>query len=129
MKFLVKAVCAAIALWFVTLMPLDVAVEGGASTGDRILVFLAVGAVLAALDSLVKPILKLVSLPLLIVTLGLFNLVITWFILWLTAWITSHFSFATLTIGGFGKTLVAALLIAIVSAIVNALMPKKVKRS
>lgn len=124
MRFLIKTACTAFALWIVTLLPLDVAVTGDQTGWSRVLVFLAVGAVIAGLNAVVKPILKVLSIPVLILTLGLFSLIITWFILWLAAWITSSFSFASLTIGGFWKSLLAALIIAIITAITNAIVPK-----
>nr|PZM97619.1 MAG: hypothetical protein DIU73_05555 [Actinomycetota bacterium] len=72
-----------------------------------------------------KPWFKIVSLPLLILTLGLFSVIITWFILYLTRWIVSFFDFVDMSLGGFWKTLFAAILIAIVAAIVEALLPGK----
>ncbi len=127
MRFVVKSAIAAVALWIVTLLPLDVAVVGG-DGGDwwaRPLVFLIVGAVLVALNAVLKPIIQVVTLPVRILTLGLFGLVITWFILWLTSWITSldFFSWATLEVGGFWRTLGAAIVVAIVIAILEAAIP------
>lgn len=127
MRFVVKSAIAAVALWIVTLLPLDVAVVGG-DGGEwwaRPLVFLIVGAVLVALNAVLKPIIQVVTLPVRILTLGLFGLVITWFILWLTSWITSldFFSLATLEVGGFWRTLGAAIVVAIVIAILEAAIP------
>lgn len=121
MKFVIRAAIAAFAVWIVTLLPLDVAVTGG-EDGDwwsRPLVFLAVGAVFVALNAIVKPVLKLLALPVLILTLGLFAAVIAWFMLWLTAWITSLFDGIALEIGGFWKTLLAAIVIAIITSVLD----------
>ncbi len=125
MKFWVKVVAAAVAVWVVTMLPLDVVVEGGSEWWSRALVFAFVGLILTALNTVLKPILKIVSLPLLILTLGLFSVIITWFILYLTRWIVSFFDFVDMSLGGFWKTLFAAILIAIVAAIVEAILPGK----
>ena len=123
MKFVLKAAIAALAVWIVTKLPLDVAVTGG-SNGDwwsRPLVFLAIGALFVLLNAIIKPIIKIVALPVLILTLGLFSAVIAWFMLWLTSWITSHVSGIDFTIGGFWKTLLAAIVIAVITGILDPL--------
>ena len=129
MRFVLKSAIAALAVWIVTLLPLDVIVTGG-EDGDwwsRPLVFLAVGAVFVALNAIVKPILKLLALPVLILTLGLFAAVIAWFMLWLTAWITSLFEGVALEIGGFWKTLLAAIVIAIITAVLDPIAKERKK--
>ena len=125
MKFVMKSAIAAVALWVVTQLPLQVNVSGG-ENGEwwhRPLVFLAIGALLVLLNSLVKPVLKVLTFPVQILTLGLFSLVITWFMLWLTAWITGNLDFVTLTVDGFWRTLLAAVVIAIVTSILEAIVP------
>lgn len=130
MRFLLQVAISAIAVWVVTLLPLDVAVHGG--EGDqwwhRALVFLFVGLVITALNELLKPILDVLGLPFKILTLGLFGLVISWFILWLAAWITEFVDFATLEIGGFWMTLFAALVISLATAVLSAIIPGADKR-
>jgi putative membrane protein len=120
MVFLFRSVITAVAVWIVTLLNLDVVVTGGNDTWwSRALVFLGVGAVLVAVNMIVKPIVNVVTLPVRILTLGLFALVINWAMLELTAWLTSHLPIGTLELGGFWKTLLAAFLIAIISVILG----------
>lgn len=129
MKFLIKVIAASVAVWIVTLIePLAVVVTGGDEWWTRILVFAFVGLVLTTLNVFIKPLLKLLSLPLLILTLGLFNVIITWFVLYLTRWITEFVDFAELDLGSFWQTLFAALIIAIIAAIVEAILPGKSKK-
>jgi putative membrane protein len=129
MKFLIKVIAASVAVWIVTLIePLAVVVTGGDEWWTRILVFAFVGLVLTTLNVFIKPLLKLLSLPLLILTLGLFNVIITWFVLYLTRWITEFVDFAELDLGSFWQTLFAALIIAIIAAIVEAILPSKGKK-
>lgn len=126
MVFLFRSVITAVAVWIVTLLNLDVVVTGGNDTWwSRALVFLGVGAVLVAVNMIVKPIVKIVTLPIRILTLGLFALVINWAMLELTAWLTSHLPIGTLELGGFWKTLLAAFLIAIISVILGVRRKKK----
>ncbi|WP_160295429.1 phage holin family protein [Demequina aurantiaca] len=124
MRFLLNSIIMAVAVWFVTILPFDVAVEGGDnSTWARLLVFLLVGAVMAAANAIIYPIVKVLAFPIMILTLGLFSLVIAWFMLWLTAWLTTLVPWADLTIGGFWDTLWAAVVIAITSGILGAIIP------
>lgn len=123
MKFVLNTIAMAVALWIATLLPLDLAVTGGeAEWWQRVLVFLALGAVIVLLNMIVKPVLNVLALPITILTLGLFALVINWFILWLTAWISEQVDFVNLTVGGFWQTLLAALVISIASAIMGAVL-------
>ena len=126
MVFLFRSVITAVAVWIVTLLNLDVVVTGGNDTWwSRTLVFLGVGAVLVAVNMIVKPIVNIVTLPVRILTLGLFALVINWAMLELTAWLTSHLPIGTLQLGGFWKTLFAAFLIAIISVILGVRKKKR----
>ena len=130
MFFLFRAVITAIAVWVVTLVEsLDVVVTGGNDTWwSRALVFLGIGAILVAVNMIVKPIVNLVTLPVRILTLGLFALVINWAMLTLTAWLTSHVSFGTLEVGGFWKTLLAAFLISIITVLLGAAKKRASRR-
>lgn len=76
--------------------------------------FLLAGAVLALLNLLVKPILKTLTLPLIILTLGLFTLVINALILW-----SLTFVFSFVAISSLASLAIATLVI----AVVNMLMP------
>jgi putative membrane protein len=126
MVFLIRSVITAVAVWIVSLLNLDLVVTGGNDTWwSGALVYLGVGAVLVAVNMIVKPIVNLLTLPLRILTLGLFALVINWAMLELTSWLTSHLPIGTLELGGFWKTLLAAFLIAIISVILGV---KKKKR-
>lgn len=126
MRFLLRVAITALAVWLVTLLPLEVVVEGGdGEWWQRAGVFLLVGLVIVLLNAIIKPIVNALTLPLRILTLGLFGLIVAWFMLWLAAWFTSTslVPWGTLSIGGFWRTLLAALVIAIVTAILTAVVP------
>ncbi len=65
---------------------------------------------LALLNTLLKPILFVLTLPLTILTLGLFLLVLNALMLWLASRLVDGFSIP----GGFGTTLVASLVLSLV---------------
>ena len=126
MRFLLRATLTAFAVWLVTLIEwFRVDLEGGEDKWwTRVLVFIAVGALIEVLNTIIRPILMFLSLPLLILTLGLFSLVISWAILWLTHWVTTWIGGGIeLNLGGFWETFWAALALAIFSSILHALVP------
>lgn len=124
MRFVLLSIISGFALWIVTLLPFDVEVSGGeGEPWQRALVFLAAGAIMAALHLWVKPIIDVLALPLRILTLGIFSIVIAYFMLWLTSWLTGFVSWMELSIGGFWDTLFAALVIAVIVGILSAIIP------
>jgi len=124
MRFILNSIVLGVAVWLVTFLPFDVSVEGGDdSAWSRALVFLLIGALLAAANAIVRPIVRALSFPIMILTLGLFSLVIAWFMLWLTAWISTQLPWAELTLGDFWHTLLAAIVISVINAILGAVIP------
>lgn len=75
--------------------------------------YLIAGVLLGFLNLLVRPILKLVSMPLIIITLGLFTVVINGLILWIVDYI---FDFVTI------ESLMALLWAVIIIGIINLLI-------
>lgn len=72
-----------------------------------------VGAVLSIINALVKPVLVVLTLPLTVLTLGLFYFVVSAFCLWLTSELVPGFQ-----VHGFWTTLFAAILISIFSSFI-----------
>lgn len=75
------------------------------------------GLILAGLNAFLKPALILMTLPLNLLTLGLFTIILNALILALAAMLTPG-----LRLEGFWSTVLAAILISLVSMIVNTLM-------
>jgi putative membrane protein len=75
---------------------------------------LGVAALFGIVTALLGPVLRLLTLPLNIATLGLFTLVVNGILLAVVAGLSSH-----LQLGGFLSTILAALVLSIVAAIVD----------
>jgi putative membrane protein len=73
-----------------------------------------IAAILALVNALARPIVTLLSLPIVLLTLGLFLLVINALMLELTIWISDQFDLG-LTSTGFGATFLGALIVTAVS--------------
>ena len=76
--------------------------------------YILAGLVLALFNMLVKPVVKLISLPLIVITLGLFTVVINAAILWTVA---SFFSF--IAISGLTALLLATFVLSIVNVLTS----------
>ncbi|MFB6723648.1 phage holin family protein [Kribbella sp. NPDC056345] len=118
-RLLANAVALAIAAWLVGGITLQ-----GATTGRRVLTLLIVAAIFGIVNAIVKPVVKLVSLPLLILTLGLLTFVINAAMLALTSWITGKLD-VQFHVDGFWSALFGALIISIVGMIINVVLPDK----
>ena len=116
MRFLLRLVVNGVALWVATKIVSGVTYDGSA------LAFLAVALVFGLLNALVRPVLTLLSCPLMILTLGLFTFVINAVILWLTSLLS-----ASLGLGFHVSSLWAAFVGALVTTVVSVLLSIFVK--
>lgn len=94
----------AAALWMASSLVSGVEMVGGIT--DILVVALVFGAV----NALIKPVVKFLSLPFIFITLGLFTLVINAFMLLIAARLSAH-----LSVSGFGAAFFGALVISVVS--------------
>lgn len=100
------------------------------ATGDyndaqhTILVLLGVAVVFTVVNHLVKPIVKMLSLPLVVLTLGLFLLVVNALMLKLTAWITETTKYG-LRIEHFMPAVWGALIVTVVNWVLGVLVPDR----
>jgi len=96
-------------------------VQGFSFTKDWMILLLA-GLILALFNSILKPILKLISAPLIILTLGLFTLVINMGLLWLMT-----LFFPQLQIQGFWAYFWGTIIVSTINWVVGALTKKRAK--
>jgi putative membrane protein len=108
MHFLVRWLINAAALWVAVRLVSGVTFSGHWS------LLLAVALVFGALNAVVRPVLKLLSLPLLIVTLGLFTFVINAVMLLLTSAVSGALGLG-FRVSGFGAAFWGALAVSLVS--------------
>ena len=112
MRLLVRWAINTIAIWAaISLVP---GIEHTGTATSLILIALIFGLV----NALVRPFLTLLSCPLVILTLGLFLLVINAMMLQLTAWIAGPI----FTIHGFWPAFLGAIIISVVSGFINMLV-------
>jgi putative membrane protein len=105
LNFLLKLALNALALWLTTLLYSGVYFAPGTGALDVLLAALVLGLV----NALIRPLLLLLSLPVNLLTLGLFTLVVNGVVLSIVAGVTS------LNVAGFGAAIVGALILSVVS--------------
>ena len=147
-----RAIVRAIVIWLITAVAVAVAVwlvPGIGFVGDPALIdpeaglevstllsLVVFSAILALLNCSIKPLLKRISLPVTLITLGLFALVINAFMLYLTVWISGGlvtlFGNAVFSTGfyieSFWSALGAAIVIGVITAILNTITGVKHKQ-
>lgn len=117
LRFLITAV----ALWAIAVYVPGFAIDGW--------IWAAVAAIIFGLvNAIVGPILKLISLPLTIVTLGLFTIVINWALFALTVWLAPGFHATGVPWPAWESTLVGAIIMMAVSTFVTAPLSRAPER-
>ena len=123
MRLVIRLLAGAVALAVAATLIDGIAVGPG-TTGERVLTLLAVAVIFGLVNAIVRPVVRLFTLPLLVVTLGLFTFVVNALMLLLTAWIGDQLQLA-FEVDGFVAALLGALVISVVSFLVNVLLPEK----
>lgn len=103
----VWAVVAA-SIWAAAALLPSVEIHGG------VLSLLWVALLFGLVNALLGPLLRLISLPLTVLTFGLFALVVNAALLGITAWLTD-----SLDVGGFFPTVLAAIVISVITAVLS----------
>jgi putative membrane protein len=87
---------------------------------------LLVAAVFGIVNSLIRPILTVLTCPLIVVTLGLFTLVINALMLMLTGALSERWGLG-FTVGGFWAAFFGGLVVGLVSVLLSLLLPGRQK--
>ncbi|MBN1630233.1 MAG: phage holin family protein, partial [Thermoleophilia bacterium] len=85
----------------------------------RIWTVLLVALVLGLINAFIRPVIRAFSCGLIVLTLGLFTLVINGLMLWLASWITVELTGLEFHVDGFWSAFLGALIISVVSTIVS----------
>jgi putative membrane protein len=112
MRLLIRLLVNAAALWVATQI-----VTGVTYRGD-VLPFLGVALVFGVVNTLIRPILKFVTFPLILVTFGIFALIVNALMLWLTSSLAGKLGLG-FHVSGFWAAFWGALVVSIVGMLLN----------
>ena len=113
-RWLINFLALFAAAWLVK----GITVEGG----DGWTVFAIMAIILGLVNAILRPLLKLLTCPLIILTLGLFTLVINGFTLWLSSRIAVNWFHVGFYVDGFWAAFWGGLVVSIVSLILSAVL-------
>ena len=130
-SFIVRVLINGLALWIASwILPgLDISTtatteavaQGGVTQGTDplgvVLAYLFIGLIFGLVNALVRPIVSLLSLPITILTLGLFTIVINAAMLYLTSWLSSYTPVHFIIDSFFWTAVLAAIIITVVSLV------------
>ncbi len=123
MRFLLRVLVNAAALGVATWLLSGITLSGSSDT-QKIVTVLLVALIFGVINAIVKPLFRIVTIPIILLTLGIFLLVINALLLMLTSWLSGVFGLGW-HVDGFWTALWGSIIISIVSFILNAFLPDK----
>ena len=114
-RWLVTAIAVGVAVWLVP----GIELIGGTEAWVAVAIF---GLVLSLINISIKPLMQILSLPISVITLGIFYIVVNTLMLYLAAWLANGIFQVGIDIMSFGSAFVASIVISIVSALMNSLL-------
>src|SRR5262245_8692552 len=120
MSFLFRLLITAAALWIAT------QIVPGVTYSGELGPFLVVALVFGVVNATIRPALKILTFPIILLTLGIFALVVNGLMLWLTSAISDALGIG-FHVSGFFSAFVGALVVSIVSTVLSLAVgdPKK----
>ena len=117
MRLLIHWIVTGVALFAAAWIVPGIRVEGNAWA-----VYAAMAVILGLVNAIIRPILKFLSCPLILITLGLFLLVINGATLWLSSRIAVRFFGIGFYVDGFWAEFLGALIVSLVSLILGSIL-------
>ena len=112
MSFVIRLLVNAAALWVATRIVPGVTFDGG------VMPFLGVALLFGVINATLRPLAKILTFPLILLTLGIFALVVNGLMLWLTSSLSSTLGLG-FHVSGFWAAFFGALVTSIVSALLS----------
>lgn len=126
MRFLLRVLVNAAALGIATWLFSGISLTGG-SDQEKVITVLLVALIFGIVNAIVKPLFRIVTIPIILLTLGIFLLIINALLLMFTSWLAGVFGLGW-HVDGFWTALWGSIVISIVSFILNAFLPDKDER-
>jgi putative membrane protein len=121
MRWLLRLVVNAAALAVATGILSGISLTGSSMT-RKIITLVVVALIFGILNAIIKPLFALFTAPLILLTLGLFLIVINACMLLLTSWLAGLFDLGW-QVDGFWTAVLGAIIISIVSFLLNVFLP------
>ena len=119
LRLLANAGALAVATWLLSGITLT-----APTTGRKVVTLLIVALIFGIVNAIIKPIFTVVTAVAVLLTLGLFLIVINALMLLLTSWISDQVGLGW-SVNGFWTAVFGSIIVSIVSFVVNAFVPEK----
>lgn len=120
-KFILRWIINAVGLFLAVLIVPGVSLQGEWTS----IIWLAL--IFGLINAFLRPLLKLLTCPLIFLTLGLFTLLINTFLFWLTGEVGQAFGIG-FTIDGFWAAFLGGLVVTVVSVVMSVILKDELKR-
>lgn len=124
MKLLIRWAITSFSLFAAAWLVPGIRVEGNAWK-----VFAVMAIILGLVNSIVRPVLKVLSCPLIILTLGLFVFVINAITLWMASYIAVRWFHVGFYVDGFVPAFLGSIIVSLVSVILNLVVKEEERES
>ncbi len=124
-NFLIRVGVNGVALWVAALvLPGINLAEGDLGWGRKLWTIFFVAVIFGIVNAVIKPIANLLSLPFIVLTLGLFIFVVNAFMLQLTEWVSGWLDLSFSIENFFWDAIFGAIIITLVSWVLNVVLPE-----
>ncbi len=123
MRFVVRVLVSALALWVAVWLFDGITLTGDDDT-QKVLTLLATAVIFAVVDSVIAPVVKILSIPFIILTLGLLLVVINALMLLLTSWFAGVIDLG-FHVEGFWTAVFGSIVISLVSWVLDGLLAEE----
>jgi len=124
-NFLIRVGVNGVALWVAALvLPGINLAEGDVGWGRKLWTIFFVAVIFGVVNAIIKPIAQLLSLPFIVLTLGLFIFIVNAFMLQLTEWVSGWLDLSFSIDQFFWDAIFGAIIITLVSWVLNVVLPE-----
>lgn len=124
MSFLLKVAVNAVALWVAAWLIDGITLaDDSTSTTATVITVGVVALIFGVLNAVIRPVLMILSVPLLVLTLGLFTFMVNAAMLSLTSWLSGLFGLDFHVAEFFWDAVLGALVVTVVSLVLEAVLP------
>jgi putative membrane protein len=126
LAFVIRVAVVAVAVWISTML-VDGISLGGSTTQARVGTLVVVALIFGIVNAVIKPVIKVLSCPLYVLTLGLFGLVVNALLFWLVGTLSRNVGLP-FAVAGFWPGFWGAAIVAIVGFILHLIIPDSLDR-
>lgn len=121
MKFVLKVIANMVGIWLAATLVNGITLPATSHPTELLITLVVIATIFTAVNMIVRPVLKLVTFPVYILTLGLFAFVVNALMFMLTGWLSQQTAYG-LEVSGFWAAFFGAIITAIVAALIGAVV-------